>query len=80
MRVMRVAAAALLMLAISVGAIASATAQSPGEGAPPMMQPIAKPAARPAPRNPATTQPTQAPGPTAAREPDIAYGAYQRGY
>ena len=67
--------AALLALASSVGLIASATAQTPSQSTPPMMQPAAKPAAKPAPLKPAAT--TQA---TAAREPDLAYGAYQRGY
>src|SRR4030095_14112632 len=49
------------------------TAQTPSQPAPPMMQPSAKPAAKPL--KPAAT--TQA---AAAREPDLAYGAYQRGY
>ena len=75
MKCVRYAAAALLALASSVGLIASATAQTPSQPAPPMMQPSAKPTAKPAPLKPAAT--TQA---TAAREPDLAYGAYQRGY
>jgi len=79
MRRVRGAAAALLTLALSAGAIAPAMAQSPGEATPPKMQPIGKPGAQPAaPRNAAAPQPLPA---TAARhEPDIAYGAYQRGY
>ena len=73
MTCVRYAAAALLALASSVGVIAPATAQTPSQPAPPMMQPSAKPAAKPL--KPAAT--TQA---AAAREPDLAYGAYQRGY
>jgi TPR repeat protein len=40
------------------------------------MQPIAKPS----PRNSAATQPPPVPATAARLEPDIAYGAYQRGY
>jgi TPR repeat protein len=76
MKRVRVAATALLTLALSVDAIASAMAQSPAEAAPPVMQPIAKPS----PRNSAATQPPPVPATAARLEPDIAYGAYQRGY
>jgi len=85
MRRVRHAAAALLTFALSAAAIASAAAQAPTQAAPPMMQPAAKPAVKEEPRKPATkpatTQAAPAPASAAARhEPDLAYGAYQRGY
>src|SRR5262249_19966415 len=81
MRRVRHAAAALLTFALSAAAIASAAARAPTEGAGRMMQRAAKPAAKGEPRKPTGRQAAPAPASAAARhEPDLAYGAYQRGY
>jgi hypothetical protein len=86
--------AGILSAALTFGLIASAAAQAPVQlsPAPPTSPPAApKPAAKQPPRRPAATAPTPPAAPAAQvpatpvpaasrREPDMAFGAFQRGY
>jgi uncharacterized protein len=79
----------VLALALSLGLTAPGGAQAPAQLTPPapQQQPAPKPAAKPPPRRPAPSQTAPAvpstpaaTAPSAARgEPDLAYGAFQRG-
>ena len=91
---MRVSAGALVLLLVPVGAWVSpgASQGSPQTLAPPPVA-AAKPAAKPVPKPvppkpsagaaaapPSSAPPPQAPGTDGEHAPDLAYGAYQRGY
>ena len=85
MRAARAVVTGLMAAGLTAAWMASTGAQAPTPPAP-SAAPAAKPAAKPTPRRPAPpaeTAPTAAavPAPAAARgEPDLAFGAFQRGF